>query len=142
MASASAFIVITCSAALCFAGLRLIRRRRGVGWLVGGGPAGEEPESVVGGRARLGAEDDQGQARVGGQLHHVVGKVHVADDGVPEVLEPGAVQLNVVGAPTDAEFVAAGGQLSYEADQVLVVGVAAGFGRKALTSSRLSTPPG
>src|SRR5713226_5317393 len=29
---------------LRFAGLRLVRRRQGVGWLVGGSPAGEEPE--------------------------------------------------------------------------------------------------
>jgi hypothetical protein len=34
---------------LRFAGLRLVRRRQGVGWLVGGSPAGEEPEGVVGG---------------------------------------------------------------------------------------------
>ena len=29
--------------------LRLVRRRQGVGWLVGGSPAGEEPEGVGGG---------------------------------------------------------------------------------------------
>ena len=34
---------------LRFAGLRLVRRCQGVGWLVGGRPAGEEPEGVVGG---------------------------------------------------------------------------------------------
>jgi hypothetical protein len=34
-------------AALCE--LCLLRRRQGVGWLVGGSPAGEEPEGVVGG---------------------------------------------------------------------------------------------
>ena len=34
---------------LRFAGLRLVRRRQGVGWLMGGSPAGEEPEGVVSG---------------------------------------------------------------------------------------------
>src|SRR5438874_469406 len=29
------------------AGLRLVRRWQGVGWVVGGGPAGEESEGVV-----------------------------------------------------------------------------------------------
>jgi hypothetical protein len=29
--------------------LRLVRRREGVGWFVGGCPAGEEPQGVVGG---------------------------------------------------------------------------------------------
>ena len=55
-----------------------MRRRKGVGWFVGGCPAGEEPEGVGVGRACFGAEGDQGQAWVGGQLHHLVGQVQVA----------------------------------------------------------------
>ena len=43
-------------------------------------------------------------------------------------LTPGAVQADVVGGPADAELVAAGGQLADQVGQVLVVGVAAGFG--------------
>jgi aryl-alcohol dehydrogenase-like predicted oxidoreductase len=54
--------------------------------------------------------------------------VQVPGDGVPDVLEAGAVQLDVVGGPADAELAAAGGQLSDQAGEVFVVGVSAGFG--------------
>jgi hypothetical protein len=75
---------------------------------VGGSPAGEEPDRVVGGRTRVGAERDQGQARVRSQFHHLIGQVQVADHGMPDVLEARAVQLHIMGTPADAELVATG----------------------------------
>jgi hypothetical protein len=45
--------------------------------------------------------------------------MQVADDGVVEVLEPGAVQADVVGGPADAEGVAAGAQFADEVGQSL-----------------------
>ena len=45
-----------------------------------------------------------------------------------ELLGAGAVELDVVRAPADAELVAAGGELADEVGEALVVGVAAGDG--------------
>jgi hypothetical protein len=47
-------------------GSRFVRCCQGVGRVVGGGPAGEEPECVVVRRSCFGAEGDQGLAGVGG----------------------------------------------------------------------------
>jgi hypothetical protein len=54
--------------------------------------------------------------------------LEVADLVVVEVLGAGAVVADVVGAPAESEFAAAGGQLTDEVVEVLVVGIAAGFG--------------
>jgi len=75
----------------------------------GGGPAGEELEGVVGGRARLGGVGGEGEAFVGFDGHGLEHEVEVPDGWVAEVLEAGAVQADVVGCPEGAEFVAAGG---------------------------------
>ena len=87
---------------------------------MGGGPAGKESKRVVGGGSCVGAERDQGQARVGGQVHDLVGQVQFADDGVADVLLPGAVQSDVVGGPAEAEGITAGGQFTHEVGQFLV----------------------
>ena len=65
---------------------------------------------------------------VGGQVERFVAEGEVTDDRVVEPLGAGAVELDVVGGPADAELVAAGGELADEVGQAAVVGVAAGFG--------------
>jgi hypothetical protein len=69
-------------------------------------------------------------AVVGGEVERFVGEGEVADDRVVEPFGAGAVELDVVGGPADAELVAAGGELADEVGESAIVGVAAGFGAK------------
>ena len=101
---------------------------RSGGHIVGGGPAGEEGECVGGGGGGFGGVDQQFPAGVGGEVGAFEEEVEPADDGVVEVLLAGGVAADVVGAPFGAELFAEGGQLTDQVLQVLVVGVAAGFG--------------
>jgi hypothetical protein len=54
---------------------------------------------------------------VGGQVERFVAEREVADDRVVEPLGTGAVELDVVGGPPDAELVAAGGELGQCLDE-------------------------
>ena len=84
---------------------------------------------MCGGRGGFGGVDGEREAGVGDHVDAFVGEFEVADDGVvKELLGAGAVEPDVVRAPPAAEVLAAGGQLADEVVQVLVVGVAAGFG--------------
>jgi hypothetical protein len=47
-------------------------------------------------------------AGVGREVERLVGEVEVADDRVVESFGAGAVELDVVGGPADAELLAAG----------------------------------
>jgi hypothetical protein len=58
----------------------------------------------------------------------------VADDRMVEAFRSRAVVADVVGAPAGAEGVAAGGEFADEVVEVLVVGVAAGFGAQDATA--------
>jgi hypothetical protein len=96
--------------------------------IVGGGPAGQKGECVGGRGGGLGGVDEEFPSWLSGEVGAFEEKVDPADDGVVEVFLAGGVAADVVGAPLGAEFVAEGGQFTDEVLQVLVVGVAAGFG--------------
>ena len=74
------------------------------------------------GGSGFGGEDEHLQAAVGGEIHGLVGEVEVADDGVVDALEAGAVFADVVGSPEFAEQVAAGGEFADEVAELPVVG--------------------
>ncbi len=78
----------------------------------GGGPAGEEFEAVGCGGVGWCGVDEQGQSRVGRELHGFEVEVECADDGVVEFLVAGAVEPDVVGGPAGAEVFAAGGEFA------------------------------
>ena len=65
-----------------------------------------EPGSAL--RAR------RSQARVGGEVEHLVGEGEVADDGVVEALGAGPVGADVVRGPAGAEVLAAGREFADE----------------------------
>src|SRR6202040_407770 len=96
----------------------------------GGGPGGEELERVVRWGTRLGGIGGDPQAAVGGEVEGLVGKGEVADGGVMEPLDPGAVEADVVRGPPGAEVLAAGGQLADEVRAWLVVRAPACLGAK------------
>jgi len=99
--------------------------------LEGGGPGSEEVERVVCRGAGLGAECEEIQAGIGGELEYFVGEGEVADDGVGVALVAGLVGADVVRGPADAERVALGGELADEVCEVVVVRIAAGLGAEA-----------
>ncbi len=87
----------------------------GVGPVVGcGGPAGEEGECVVRGRAGFCGVGGHCQARVGREWQFLEREGDVADDGVVEAFGAVVVEADVVGGPAVAELVAAGGELTDE----------------------------
>ena len=65
---------------------------------------------------------------VGGELEGFEVEGQVADDGMMEAFGAGAVELDVVGGPADAELVAACRQFADEVGEPLVVWVASGGG--------------
>lgn len=78
----------------------------------------------------MGGVDGEGEAGFGGHVQAFAGEGEVADGLVVEAFGAGAgagagaVVADVVGAPAGAELLAAGGQLTDQVVQVLVVGVA------------------
>ena len=75
-------------------------------------------------RGGLGGVQGQRESGVGEHVHALVGQVEVADVAVVEGLGARAVVSDVVGAPTAAELLAAGGDLTDEVVQLPVVGIA------------------
>ena len=67
-------------------------------------------------------------ARVGGELQHLEVERQVADERVAQLLGAAAVELHVVGGPSEPERVAAGRQLADQVRQRPVVRVAARLG--------------
>jgi hypothetical protein len=82
MAVLASITGLRCGATGAQAGLVTVERR---------GPAGEEFERVLGWGAGFGAEVGQGESGVGRERHRLEAEVHVADDGVVEVFDPGVV---------------------------------------------------
>ena len=78
----------------------------------GGGPAGQEPERVFGGRTGLGGVEGQREPGLGRKVYRVVGNFDHAGDRVAEVLDPGVVQPDVVRVPEGAELRAADGEFT------------------------------
>ena len=87
----------------------------------------EEAQGLLGGRVGLGGVHEQDEAVVGRELHRLVAQIQLADNGVADLLDTGAVETHVVRGPPDTELLAAGGQLAHQIGQRLVVGVSAGF---------------
>jgi hypothetical protein len=100
-----------------------------VAWVRGaGGPAGQQGQGVLCGRAGLGGVGEEALAEIGGQRERLVWQVEVSDDRVVDQLDAGGVDLDVVGGPSTPELVAAGRQLTDQIGEAPVVGVAAGLG--------------
>ena len=87
-------------------------RRRTARPRTGRRPAAEEPDPLVGGRARFGGVDKELKAWVLGDFEPFEAERHVADDMVTEALHPRAVATHVVGTPLRTELLAARGQLT------------------------------
>ena len=64
-----------------------------------GGPAAQQRESFRRSAAGLGGEHGQSQAGVGGDLHHFVGEVKLADDWMLEAFVADLVVADVVRRP-------------------------------------------
>src|SRR5579875_903585 len=101
---------------------------RVAGLVEGGAPGGEQLQRVVGRGARLGGVGGDPKALVGGEVECLIGEGDVADGRVAEPLDAGAVEPHVVRGPPGAEVVAAGGQLTDQVGQGLVVRAAPGLG--------------
>jgi hypothetical protein len=93
-------------------------------------PARQEPESVRGGGAWFRHVDQKLPSWVRREVGALEQEVEIADDRVVEVLHPGGVTADVVGAPLRPELFAPGGELTDEVLEVLVVWVAAGLAAK------------
>src|SRR4051794_4715505 len=126
---------------------------RGLRWLLGdvrGCPGCKERQCVVCGAVGLGGVGDDDVPGLGGQLEDVVVEGEVADQGVVEWLNPGAVLRHVVRCPAGAEVLAAQCQVSDEGGQGGVVRVASCFcpqaahrrGRDALPVGVVAACPG
>jgi hypothetical protein len=83
--------------------------------------------SCVGGPG-LGGVGEEALAGIRREWEGFEGQVKVSDDRVVETLYAGGVDPDMVGAPSAAELVAAGGELSDQVRQLPVVGIAAGLG--------------
>ena len=82
--------------------------------VVGGGPAAEEVERLLGAGAGFGGVGEERQPGVGGDVEAVEAEAELADDGVVEVLDGGGVEAHVVRGPVGAERLALGGELADE----------------------------
>jgi hypothetical protein len=91
-------------------------------------PAHEDSERVIGWRTRSGRVGQKEKSSVGGEVHCFVAEVEVADDGVVDDLDAGAVLADVVGCPQRAERFATGGEFADEVGKGAVVGNPAGLG--------------
>src|SRR5690242_15396391 len=106
--------------------------RRDVFGLAGCGPAGEQPEPVVGRGSRLSGVSGQGEALVSLQGHGLEQEVEGPDGGVAEALAAAAVEPDVVVGPHGAELLAAGAQLADQGGEGSVERVAACLGAQQL----------
>lgn len=70
---------------------------------------------------------DDGQAVVAGECEGFAGEFEFAGGGVAQGLGGGGVELDVVGGPPGAEPFAAGRELTDQAGQAAIVGIAACF---------------
>jgi hypothetical protein len=77
--------------------------------------------------SRAGGVDVEAEAGVGGEVHGLVRKGELADDGVAEALDARAVELHVVPSPAGGELLAAGAELADQLRQHAVVRRAAGL---------------
>ena len=93
-----------------------------------GSPAGQEAQGVLGGRPRLGGVGEETPARIGGQREGLERQLKVPDDRVVGDFDAGGVDPDVVGGPSDAELVAAGGQLPDQVRQLAVVRITTDLG--------------
>jgi hypothetical protein len=101
--------------------------------LVRGRPAHEDSERVIGWRTGSGCVGHEEESPVGGECHGFVAEVEVADDGVADDLDAGAVVADVVGCPQGAEGVTAGGKLADEVGEGAVVGARPASARRRAT---------
>ena len=93
-----------------------------------GGPRGEQVERMRGGGGRFGGVEGERESGFGDHVNTFVGQLEIADDLVVKEFSPGAVVADIVGTPSAAEILTAGGQFADQVVQQVVVGVAAGFG--------------
>src|SRR5580698_4873700 len=106
-------------------GNRLGMRRQLSGHLSRGRPAREQLQAVRAGSSGSCGVDEQGEAGVSWKLHGLEIEVEEADDRVADALMAGAVEPDIVGGPPGAEYLTAGGELTDQLDQLLVLRVAA-----------------
>jgi hypothetical protein len=91
------------------------------------GPAGQQVEGLLGGRAGLGGVQRHAQAVVGVDRQRLVAELDLADERVMQALAAGPVEAHVVRGPADAERLAARRELPDQVLQVAVVRVVTGL---------------